>query len=82
MGVPLCGGKPERKGDLDGERMLVVRAKEVQKPRRIRYLYCAPYAGYIFNEVISLTRDQGYRYRDIRIVCCNEDITNRMRSTQ
>ena len=37
--------------------------------------------GYIFNEVISLTRDQGYRYRDIRIVCCNEDITNRMRST-
>ena len=51
MGVPLCGGKPERKGDLDGERMLVVRAKEVQKPRRIRYLYCAPYTGYIFNEV-------------------------------
>lgn len=45
------GGKPERKGDLDGERMLVVRAKEVQKPRRLRYLYCAPYAGYIFNEV-------------------------------
>ena len=45
------GGKPERKGDLDGERMLVVRAKEVQKPRRLRYLYCAPYTGYIFNEV-------------------------------
>lgn len=37
--------------------------------------------GYIFNEVISLTRDQGYRYRDIRIVCCNEDIMTRMRST-
>ena len=37
--------------------------------------------GYIFNEVIDLTRNQGYRYRDIRIVCCNEDIMNRMRST-
>ena len=37
--------------------------------------------GYIFNEVIGLTREQGYRYRDIRIVCCNEDIMNRMRST-
>ncbi len=37
--------------------------------------------GYIFNEVISLTREQGYRYRDIRIVCCNEDLMNRMRST-
>ena len=37
--------------------------------------------GYIFNEVIDLTRNQGYRYRDIRIVCCNEDITSRMRST-
>ena len=37
--------------------------------------------GYIFNEVIDLTRNHGYRYRDIRIVCCNEDITSRMRST-
>ena len=37
--------------------------------------------GYIFNEIIDLTRNQGYRYRDIRIVCCNEDITARMRST-
>lgn len=37
--------------------------------------------GYIFNEVINLTRNQGYRYRDIRIVCCNEDIMTRMRST-
>lgn len=37
--------------------------------------------GYIFNEIISLTRNQGYRYRDIRIVCCNEDIMTRMRST-
>ena len=45
------GGKPERKGDLDGERMLVVRAKEVQRPRHLRYLHCAPYTGYIFNEV-------------------------------
>ncbi len=37
--------------------------------------------GYIFNEIIGLTRHQGYRYRDIRIVCCNEDIMTRMRST-
>ena len=37
--------------------------------------------GYIFNEIIDLTRNHGFRYRDIRIVCCNEDIMNRMRST-
>ena len=37
--------------------------------------------GYIFNEIIDLTRNKGYRYRDIRIVCCNEDIMTRMRST-
>ena len=37
--------------------------------------------GYIFNEIIDLTRNHGYRYRDIRIICCNEDIMTRMRST-
>ena len=37
--------------------------------------------GYIFNEIIDLTRNHDYRYRDIRIVCCNEDIMTRMRST-
>ncbi len=37
--------------------------------------------GYIFSEVIDLTRNHDYRYRDIRIVCCNEDIMTRMRST-
>ena len=37
--------------------------------------------GYIFNEIIGLTRNRGYRYRDIKIVCCNEDIMGRMRST-
>ena len=37
--------------------------------------------GYVFSEIIDLTRNHGYRYRDIRIVCCNEDITARMRST-
>ena len=37
--------------------------------------------GYIFNEIIDLTRNHGYRYRDIRIVCCNDDILPRMRST-
>ena len=37
--------------------------------------------GYIFNEIIDLTRNHDYRYRDIRIVCCNDDIMTRMRST-
>lgn len=37
--------------------------------------------GYIFSEVIDLTRNKGYRYRDIRIVCCNEELMTRMRST-
>ncbi len=37
--------------------------------------------GYIFSEIIDLTRNHGYRYRDIRIICCNEDIMTRMRST-
>ena len=36
--------------------------------------------GYIFNEILDLTRNHDYRYRDIRIVCCNEDIMTRMRS--
>ena len=37
--------------------------------------------GYIFNEIIDLTRNHDYRYRDIRIICCNEDNMTRMRST-
>ena len=45
------GGKLEHKGDLVGERMLVVGAKEVDNPKHLRYLYLAPYIGYIFNEV-------------------------------
>ena len=36
--------------------------------------------GYVFSEVIKLTRDEGYRYRDIRIVCCDEDMASRLRS--
>ena len=36
--------------------------------------------GYVFSEVIRLTRDEGYRYRDIRIVCCDDDLSSRMRS--
>ena len=36
--------------------------------------------GYVFSEVIRLTRDEGYRYRDIRIVCCDDDLSGRMRS--
>ncbi len=36
--------------------------------------------GYVFSEIIRLTRDEGYRYRDIRIVCCDDDLSGRMRS--
>lgn len=36
--------------------------------------------GYVFAEIIRLTRDEGYRYRDIRIVCCDDEISGRMRS--
>ena len=36
--------------------------------------------GYVFSEIIRLTRDEGYRYRDIRIVCCDDDLSSRMRS--
>ena len=36
--------------------------------------------GYVFSEVIRLTRKEGYRYRDIRIVCCDEDMSSRLRS--
>lgn len=36
--------------------------------------------GYVFSEIIRLTRDEGYRYRDIRIVCCEDDLSSRMRS--
>lgn len=32
--------------------------------------------GYISNEIIRLTREEGYRYKDIRIVCASEDIKN------
>ena len=36
--------------------------------------------GYVFSEIIRLTRDEGYRYRDIRIVCCDDELSGRMRS--
>ena len=36
--------------------------------------------GYVFSEVIRLTREEGYRYRDIRIVCCDEEMSSRLRS--
>jgi sialate O-acetylesterase len=45
------GGKPERKGDIEGERLLVVGSKDVAHPMHLRYLYCSPWTGYIFNEV-------------------------------
>lgn len=30
--------------------------------------------GYVMNEIIDLTRNKGYRYKDIRIVCCDDDL--------
>ena len=35
--------------------------------------------GFVFDEIMRLTRDEGYRYRDIRIVCCDEDMNARIR---
>ena len=32
--------------------------------------------GYIANEIIRLTRHEGYRYKDIRIVCVDESVKN------
>lgn len=45
------GGRLERKGDVEGGRILKVRSKKVERPKSLRYLHCAPYTGYIFNEV-------------------------------
>ncbi|MCR5615457.1 MAG: PD-(D/E)XK nuclease family protein [Saccharofermentans sp.] len=36
--------------------------------------------GYVFSEVIRLTREEGYRYRDIRVVCCDDEMSSRLRS--
>lgn len=36
--------------------------------------------GYVFSEIIRLTREEGYRYRDIRIVSCDDELSARMRS--
>ena len=36
--------------------------------------------GYVLDEIMKLTRDHGYRYRDIRICCCDEELRSRIRS--
>ncbi|MBP5261042.1 MAG: PD-(D/E)XK nuclease family protein [Clostridiales bacterium] len=36
--------------------------------------------GYVFDEINRLTRTEGYKYKDIRIVCCDDDLMNRMHS--
>lgn len=36
--------------------------------------------GYIFHEIIRLTREEDIRYRDIKIVCCDDELVNRLRS--
>lgn len=36
--------------------------------------------GFIANEIMNLTRNQGYRYRDISIVCIDDTVVNRIKS--
>lgn len=36
--------------------------------------------AYTANEIIRLTREEGYRYKDIRIVCVDDDMMSRFRS--
>ena len=36
--------------------------------------------GYIANEIMDLTRNKGYRYRDISIVCIDDAVVNRIKS--
>ena len=35
--------------------------------------------GYVSNEIIKLTRDEGYRYKDIRIVCADDALKDNLR---
>lgn len=35
--------------------------------------------GYVSNEIIKLTRQEGYRYKDIRIVCADESLKDNLR---
>ncbi|MCQ2503846.1 MAG: PD-(D/E)XK nuclease family protein [Saccharofermentans sp.] len=35
--------------------------------------------GYVSNEIIRLTRRDGYRYKDIRIVCADDDLKDNLR---
>lgn len=35
--------------------------------------------GYVFDQIMKLTREGKYRYRDIRIVCCDEELINMIR---
>lgn len=36
--------------------------------------------GYIANEIMDLTRNKGYRYKDISIVCIDDSVVNRIKS--
>ena len=36
--------------------------------------------GYVMNEIVDLTRNRGYRYKDIRIVCCDDDLMSSVTS--
>ena len=36
--------------------------------------------GYVMDRIMHLTRNEGYRYRDIRVVCCDEGLIAKFRS--
>ena len=36
--------------------------------------------AYVMNEIVDLTRNKGYRYKDIRIVCCNDELMSSITS--
>ncbi|MCQ2482655.1 MAG: PD-(D/E)XK nuclease family protein [Clostridia bacterium] len=60
--------------------------KETPEIKDIDDLICTEIKGiddrisYVANEIIDLTRNKGYRYKDIRIVCVNDDLIPRMKS--
>lgn len=45
----------------------------------IKMTDCDDMLSYVCNEIIRLTRIEGYRYKDIRVFCPNESITERFK---
>ncbi len=60
--------------------------KKTPEITNVENLVCTEIKGiddrisYVANEIIDLTRNKGYRYKDIRIVCVNDDLIPRMKS--